>query len=362
MLAASVAATAIILSAYKDGPAAGGETVTGAPFNFNRTCTRCHGGGNFGGSILTELLDANGTAVTEYVPGMPYTMRITLNHTTGNPKHGFQTTAATVTGSVNLNNWGTPPAQTHSVVVSGRTYLEHSTPLTNNVILLPFTAPAAGTGSIIFYTAGNIVNGNNSPVGDQPVNTSLTITEGSLLPVTIAYFKGVVEHNAAVLTWATLQEMNNKNFVVEKSYNGTDFTAIAEVASKGNNGGGNTYAYTDNNFHLAAFYRLVQVDLDGKRTMYSVVDLKAAAAILYDLSVYGHAGASYIRFYNGGATQKVMITYTDMQGRRIYTNNAVALQGYSIWPVTNVPSNGIFIVSVIMEDGTRVTRKFISTR
>ena len=50
---------------------------------------------------------------------------------------------------------------------------------------IPWTAPVAGTGSIIFYTAGNLVNFDGGTTGDQPVNTSLTITQG-VAPVAAA--------------------------------------------------------------------------------------------------------------------------------------------------------------------------------
>ena len=189
----AVATVWIISSSYKSGAAKNGATVTGAPFNSSQTCGMCHGGGDFGGSINTELLDATNTAVTEYIPGQVYTFKITMNGT--GPEYGFQTTAATVAGSVNQNTWGTLPLQTQNISVSGRNYIEQSTALASNVVSIPWTAPAAGKGSIIFYTAGNLVDGSGGTEFDQPVNTSLTITEGSTMPVTIAWFKGAYKNN-----------------------------------------------------------------------------------------------------------------------------------------------------------------------
>lgn len=363
LLLFAVATVWIILLSNKNGAAKNGEAVTGAPFNTSRTCSRCHSGGNFGGSISTQLLDGTSTPVTQYTPGQSYTFRITMNHTIGTPKFGFQTTAATVSGSLNQNSWGVPPLQTQNQLLSGRNYLEQSTALTSGVISLPWTAPAAGKGSIIFYTSGNLVNGTGGTTGDQPVNTSLTVSEGTTLPVTITSFKGSVQNNAALLTWATAQEQNNKNFIIEKSYNGVDFAAVAQIPSKGNTQTGYSYSYTDFSFKYSAYYRLKQVDLDGKTTQYSIVDLQSALSIKYDLSVYGHAGSNYIRFYNGvGKQQKISILYTDLQGKRLYTSSTSANAGYNVWPIINAPANGILIVTIVMEDGTKISKKFLSVK
>lgn len=225
--AVCIALTGIfVLQGYKAGPAKdSNQTVTGAPFNSNKTCSKCHSGGNFGGSINLQLLDASNTPVTSYIPGATYTYKISMGHTSGTPKYGFQTTAAlTSSGNTNYNNWGSLPSNTHNTVVSGRNYVEQSTSLTSGDISISFTAPAAGSGTLTFYAAGNLVNGNGGTSGDQPVNTSLTITEGNVLPVTILYFKGALQNNAALLTWATSQEVNNKEFVIEKSFDGKTYT------------------------------------------------------------------------------------------------------------------------------------------
>lgn len=177
----SVAVISITLTflSMAAGPAKSGEAVTGAPFNNGKTCTKCHSGGNFGGTIKTQLFDSiTNTAVTAYSPGKKYYLKITMAKTsTTIPKYGFQTTAATL-ANVNVNKWGPAPAKTHNKLLKGHNYLEQSVKLTSGTIKLPFTGPAIGTGSIVFYTAGNLVNGTGNESGDQPVKTSLTITEG----------------------------------------------------------------------------------------------------------------------------------------------------------------------------------------
>ncbi|MEP7319270.1 MAG: choice-of-anchor V domain-containing protein [Panacibacter sp.] len=200
-----------IISSYANGPAKNGQVVTGAPFNSNQTCIKsgCHGGGVFGGAIATQLIDsATNQAVTAYVPGKAYKLRIAITKTSGAPKYGFQTTAATTAGA-NVNTWGVAPASTHNKLSKGHNYFEHSKALKSGNILIPWKGPAAGTGSVVFYTAGNLVNGDGSTSGDQPVNTSLTVTQAP--PVA-----GIIAGNN---TPAAKPLVANKNSYSLKLYN-----------------------------------------------------------------------------------------------------------------------------------------------
>lgn len=342
-----------LLLSNKNGPASNGSACTGAPFNRSRTCTECHSGGNFGGQITTQLLDGT-TPVTKYTPGKSYIFQIVMTKTTGTPQYGFQTTAATA-ADANVNTWGTLPFAIHNTSLSGRNYIEHSTRFTSGTFSIPWTGPATGTGNVSFYTAGNLVNANNSTSGDQTVSTSLTVLEDGVLPVSLLYFKGELQNGKAVLTWATAQETSNKNFTLEKSLTGSEYSSIAVLASK--NTGGNQYSYTDNNFSNTAFYRLKQTDLNGSTTIYNVVNLKAAASVKYSVSVYTHAGGTGVLFYNGAQTQKVNVRFSDMNGKLLYTYNTTASPGNNLLMIPGDKAAQVMIVTILTEDGVRTSAK-----
>lgn len=348
----------LMLISSKDGPAKNGNTNTGAPFNNNKDCSECHGGGNFGASIQTLLLDpTTGSSVTGYAPNKLYNFRITLNHSTGTPlSYGFQTSVARTVANINVNRWGTLPASTQNTLKGGRNYVEHSSPLLSNVITIPWTAPTPGTGTVVFYTGGNVTNDNNKDTGDDPVSTSLTVTEGEVLPISLLYFKGTLQNGKAVLTWATSQELNNKNFTIEKSLTGNDYSTIGTITAKGSINSGYAYSFTDNNFSNKAFYRLRQTDLNGKETVFNIVDLKNAAA-LYALSVSNHAGISRILFYNGYQNQKIQVRFTDMQGRLLASYSADVTEGNNLLALPEKTGTGVVIITVISADGIRTSAK-----
>ena len=101
--------------------------------------------------------------------------------------------------------------------------------------------------------------------------------------------------------------------------------------------------------------------MEGRETLYSVVNIKSASLVQYDLSVYGHAGISFVRFYNGaGKQQRIHVIYTDLTGRRIYENSISANEGYNEWPIEIIRGNSVMIVTVVTEDGTRISKKFIT--
>lgn len=183
----------VILSASSAGRATAVNTGnTGGPGE-TATCGSCHTGGAYGTVSLQIQLFSSGTtnAVTSYTAGTLYDLRVTVNHTSGTPVgHGFQLTAFRQTGNTPLgdtySNLGTNVKKktVTTGTYSGRTYCEHNGVTSSNVFNMSWTAPAAGTGTVVFYAAGNAVNGAQGDNGDKAGNTSLTITEAAALSAT----------------------------------------------------------------------------------------------------------------------------------------------------------------------------------
>lgn len=97
---------------------------------------------------------------------------------------------------------------------------------------------------------------------------------GNPLPVTWLYFNGTNQGKNNILRWATASEQNSREFRLERSLNGSDFTQIAVIPAAGNSVTERRYSYTDPRIDLlnsrVMFYRLKQVDLDG-RSRYSTI-------------------------------------------------------------------------------------------
>ena len=252
-----------------------GANVTGAPFDGN-DCTSCHApGSNYGATVSLQLF-SGASAVTSYVPGNSYTLRITRSApslTAVNGGFGFQATCATSGTNINIDNWGTLPANVTSVNVNGRDYVEHTAkfPKATTQVNLPWTAPSTGTGSVVFYLALNTVNGNGNNSGDQVLTTSLTVAE-TPLPLTWLYFKGRENENGQVLLeWAAANEQGNDFYTLEKSRDGKSYSQLGIVDAGSKNG---SYSYTDPSPFENTYYRIKQTDLSGKSEYYKTVQVQ----------------------------------------------------------------------------------------
>lgn len=108
------------------------------------------------------------------------------------------------------------------------------------------------------------------------VNSFLNVTNIPL-PVSLLDFKATKLDNASQLTWKTAYEKNNLGFDIERSADGKTFTKIGyqkSIAQNGNSEGLLDYLFTDNRpLSGINYYRLKQMDIDGKLTYTNVVNV-----------------------------------------------------------------------------------------
>ena len=83
------------------------------------------------------------------------------------------------------------------------------------------------------------------------------------LPIALAGFWAQERDCEVALNWNTNTETDFSHFEVQKSSNGSDYTTIATINSRGNNATGATYNFTDEQLTENNYYRLKMVDNDG---------------------------------------------------------------------------------------------------
>ncbi len=99
-----------------------------------------------------------------------------------------------------------------------------------------------------------------------------SINHSTILPIELMSFTAVCNGRYVNLEWTTASERNNDYFIVERSDDAINFTEIARIAGAGNSIEQLDYNYTD--YSVASgdnYYRLVQVDYDGTRTVSEIV-------------------------------------------------------------------------------------------
>lgn len=174
----AVAALAAVQSfAFSGGPPPG---RTGAPPGTN--CTACHAGAVNSGSGSVKIEFANGSV---YTPGVTYKVRVTLADPQAQ-RWGFEMTARigaerlALGGSFSIDNATTTQFSPGSAPGE---YVCHTSAGTSPGTTgsssweVNWTAPAAGSGPIVFFAAGNAANGNGANSGDSIYTTSLVVNE-----------------------------------------------------------------------------------------------------------------------------------------------------------------------------------------
>jgi|GEM_PF-6283909 len=94
----------------------------------------------------------------------------------------------------------------------------------------------------------------------------LKTVAGGLLPVTCSNFNYKAADGKVQLLWSTQTETNAKEFALQRSSDGVNFTTIATITASGNSNNLKNYQYSDavrNN--ETVYYRLQQTDKDGKQ-------------------------------------------------------------------------------------------------
>ncbi|MBO9681822.1 MAG: hypothetical protein J7502_03980 [Flavisolibacter sp.] len=197
-------------------------------------------------------------------------------------------------------------------------------------------------------------NGVDAPVYNTTDVLKTTAIIGSVLPVTWLSFAVSEKNGKVMLDWTTTQEINADAYVVERSLDGIRFTPVLSLQAKGGEGR-NTYSATDPAAGSATlYYRIKQVDANGKFSYSNVLRLAingTPALKLLQNPIQNQLGFECSEEWLGGRFE-----ITDASGRTIYkgeittTINRVALKAGSF---------GIWYLTVYSKTGQRVSLPFV---
>jgi Secretion system C-terminal sorting domain len=151
-------------------------------------------------------------------------------------------------------------------------------------------------GGYVMINSG--AGGSPNPVGsyaasnlaaDEFVVNSLTTATPLALgtnvaPVTFSKFEANCNDKGTSIEWATSQEINSKNYEVEKSFDGANWKSIATIKAAGNSSTDKVYNYLDL-VSGAANYRIKQVDMDGRFT-YTAIKSTNCTPKNIDIAIY----------------------------------------------------------------------------
>ena len=212
---------------------------------------------------------------------------------------------------------------------------------TNAVLLTP-TVDTTRSITDSVYTFKVFTKGMGSFMLVDPTTT---------LPLKMLNFKGNLKENTVVLDWTTANEFNTSGFDVERSTDGENYSSIGWVNSLGTDNL-NSYSYNDNTIVKGNkyYYRLKQMDKDGKFTYSSVVIVAYLGGKNW-VNVYPNPVKNnlYIQRQNGSYAN-TNIVITDASGKVVYQNNSSLSTTLDVETATW--SKGIYIIKFNSSEGS----------
>ncbi|WP_201977474.1 T9SS type A sorting domain-containing protein [Hymenobacter rubidus] len=187
------------------------------------------------------------------------------------------------------------------------------------------------------------------------------------LPITLTKFDAKRMGADALVTWQTASEQNSKGFEVQVSTDGKEFRTLGMVQSKTpNSATAQSYSYLDTESGKTGirYYRLHQIDLDGKESFFAPVAVsfegKASAstsmvAFPNPFSTTDEVHLSLQSTTSG--TGKLLVT--DMMGRTIIQRNVELASGLVDVPVSGLNSlkTGLYVIKLTLPSGEVKTLK-----
>lgn len=288
---------------------------------------------------------------------------------------------------------------------TGRELYKHDWTTGLSLVKDVWPGPGSGTGQLFNAQDHVFFMGNNGTAGDEPwrtdgtpagtvmiqnvntvggINTSTFAAAGSklyavmtdpihgkelwvanmatALPLTLLEFTGRLVNNDAILNWKTTGELQTQSFDIERSLDGVNYSFAGSIRTA-NTAGEHAYTFTDRNINYAGatklYYRLKQIDIDGRYSYSRIVILSVAqrgpAVLLYPNPVINELGIT------------VALNRSDKLQTRVYDNSGKTLMQQQ-WQIAagstslsldvSKLSKGIYFVE-LKGEGISEVKKFI---
>lgn len=166
-----------------------------------------------------------------------------------------------------------------------------------------------------------------------------------------------------MLKWATATEVNNDYFEVERSYDGTQFEAIAQIDGAGNSSEEQSYEYVDRGMQESrVYYRVKQVDYDGGFDYTEIREVILDPGQVIDFELYPNPSSDLVTLRlttteQAKAIESVRIT--DALGRTVLQEQPQFRQGRTMAIPTAHLNQGVYQVLIGYADGRQAHQQLL---
>ena len=239
-------------------------------------------------------------------------------------------------------SWSLTNLNTFSIVAASVTI--PANPVPGNITRFEYffdTDPGFGNGHVVAVAATTDLNNYTFAADVSALNDSThtlyirtfdgwsitntrSFIKGSVTPVTWLSFNAKLKADSVLLNWSTATELNNARYEIQRSVDGNTFTTIGTINGVGTSSAQHDYSFTDKQpLSGVSYYRIKQVDLDGKFTYSVVIAIRFGGGSSYT-AVYPNPAKDVLHLQFGGKEKIVMINIFDAAGKLVVsqrTNN-----------------------------------------
>ncbi|GEM_PF-2690666 len=181
------------------------------------------------------------------------------------------------------------------------------------------------------------------------------------LPVEMLSFDGASTLSGNKLDWVTASETNSKHFEILRSWDGEIFTSLGEVAAQGNSNIKTNYSFLDKNpANGINYYKLKQIDLDGKSEEYGPIAVKASIRNNLILNVRTKtSGEIQINTTSDVEDKQATLSISDIEGKHIYTTKIALTAGNNLININQRLEQKKVYLFVLKTKTSSIITKFI---
>ena len=285
----------------------------------NNTCTKDGGAiTNYGNGLIVDNVSfannsagRSGGAVDSWQSALSVTNSLFWGNTSGdaNTDLWFESGSLNMTYSFTQQSW----TGTGNIQGSSSPYKNMANPIgadglwgtTDDGLVLMAGSSAINSGTPDITGLG--LPGTDIAANPRVQGTAIDMgayESGTLLPIVLISFTGSLRNGIAGLQWQSADELNFKQFEIEKSTDGGRFWFVGEVPAKGS---GSTYTYNVPQPEAVAYYRLKMVDVNGSTTISRIIRL--TQKVSNELFVYPNPANSHINIQVAAAGKMSLYTY-----------------------------------------------------
>jgi hypothetical protein len=223
----------------------------------------------------------------------------------------------------------------------------------------PYGGGGGGGGSSLTPAGGGCTAGSNAGSG------AISITYTCILPIELISFTGKSFASQNELYWITATEINNKYFLLESSPDGKEpFDEIQRMYGAGNSNTEKSYDFIDKNpYAIITYYRLKQIDFDGKFTYSNIIALKTLNDV--DVAIYPNPSSGSLYFdITSDKDETYTIFYSNVLGKS-YKEKFYVSKGSNKYQLINFSqlAAGFYFIQLLNDNGEVIKhQKIVKTK